>query len=49
MNMNTTTVATTPSHWAAPRLSSRWWPVFLRNLLVWKKLAVPSLANILSR
>jgi lipooligosaccharide transport system permease protein len=23
----------------------RWWPVFLRNLLVWKKLAVPSLVG----
>jgi lipooligosaccharide transport system permease protein len=22
---------------------SRWWPVFLRNLLVWRKLAIPSL------
>jgi len=43
--MNTTTMATTPSHWAAPRLSRRWWPVFLRNLLVWKKLAVPSLVG----
>ncbi len=33
--------------WAAPRLSMRWWPVFQRNLLVWRKLAVPSLlANI---
>ncbi|RPE67564.1 lipooligosaccharide transport system permease protein [Tibeticola sediminis] len=36
-----------PSPWAPPRLSMRWWPVFLRNLLVWKKLAIPSLlANI---
>jgi lipooligosaccharide transport system permease protein len=26
-----------------PRLSSRWWPVFLRNLLVWRKLFWPSL------
>ncbi|MFZ2336246.1 MAG: hypothetical protein WAW35_15165, partial [Sideroxyarcus sp.] len=43
--MNTTTVATTPSHWAPPRLSGRWWPVFLRNLLVWKKLAIPSLVG----
>ena len=35
------------SIWAAPRLSMRWWPVFLRNLLVWRKLAIPSLvANI---
>ena len=37
----------TSSIWAAPRLSMRWWPVFLRNLLVWRKLAIPSLvANI---
>jgi len=28
--------------WAAPRLSMRWWPVFQRNWLVWKKLAIPS-------
>ena len=36
-----------PSVWAPPRLSLRWWPVFARNLLVWRKLAVPSLlANI---
>lgn len=35
------------SPWAPPRLSMRWWPIFLRNLLVWRKLAVPSLlANI---
>jgi lipooligosaccharide transport system permease protein len=33
--------------WRIPDLSSRWWPVFLRNLLVWRKLAVPSvLGNI---
>jgi hypothetical protein len=31
--------------WAAPRLSMRWWPVFLRNLLVWRKLAMPSLVG----
>jgi lipooligosaccharide transport system permease protein len=31
--------------WAAPRLSMRWWPVFLRNWLVWKKLAIPSLVG----
>ena len=38
---------TLPSPWAPPRLSMRWWPIFLRNLLVWRKLAVPSLlANI---
>ncbi|MEJ8847020.1 ABC transporter permease [Variovorax rhizosphaerae] len=31
------------SVWRAPTMSMRWWPVFLRNLLVWRKLAVPSL------
>jgi lipooligosaccharide transport system permease protein len=31
--------------WRAPDLSLRWWPVFLRNLLVWRKLAVPSLVG----
>jgi lipooligosaccharide transport system permease protein len=30
------------SLYAPPRLSMRFWPVFLRNFLVWKKLAVPS-------
>jgi len=35
------------SHYAAPRLTSRFWPVVMRNLLVWKKLAGPSiLGNI---
>ena len=35
------------SLWHAPELSLRWWPVVLRNLLVWRKLAIPSvLANI---
>ena len=34
-----------PSVWRAPRLSTRWWPVFLRNLLVWRKLAIPSLVG----
>ena len=33
------------SIWAAPQLSRRWWPVFLRNLLVWRKLAIPSLVG----
>ena len=28
-----------------PDLSLRWWPVFLRNLLVWRKLAIPSLVG----
>jgi len=35
--------STVPSVWRAPALSMRWWPVFLRNLLVWRKLAIPSL------
>jgi lipooligosaccharide transport system permease protein len=33
------------SVWRAPELSLRWWPVFLRNLLVWRKLAIPSLVG----
>ena len=31
--------------WRTPSLSTRWWPVFLRNLLVWRKLAIPSLVG----
>jgi lipooligosaccharide transport system permease protein len=31
------------NHWRPPALSMRFWPVFRRNLLVWRKLAVPSL------
>ena len=34
-----------PSIWRPPSLSLRWWPVFLRNLLVWRKLAIPSLVG----
>ena len=34
-----------PSVWRPPQLSMRWWPVFLRNLLVWRKLAIPSLVG----
>jgi len=34
-----------PSHWRVPELSWRFWPVFLRNLLVWRKLAIPSLVG----
>ena len=47
--MNTpTTLAIGPtprtlSRWRAPELTLRFWPVFLRNLLVWRKLAIPSL------
>ena len=33
------------SIWRTPDLSPRWWPVFLRNLLVWRKLAIPSLVG----
>ncbi len=39
------TPAAAPSHWRAPQLSMRWWPVWQRNLLVWKKLAIPSLVG----
>jgi lipooligosaccharide transport system permease protein len=35
----------TPSVWRAPRLSLRWVPVFRRNLLVWRKLLIPSLVG----
>ena len=41
----TTTTAPAPSLWSTPKLSMRWWPVFLRNFLVWKKLAIPSLVG----
>ena len=34
-----------PSVWAPPQLSMRWWTVFLRNMLVWRKLALPSLVG----
>jgi lipooligosaccharide transport system permease protein len=33
------------SPWRAPQLSLRFWPVFQRNLLVWRKLAIPSLVG----
>jgi lipooligosaccharide transport system permease protein len=29
--------------WRAPAITASWWPVFLRNLLVWRKLFWPSL------
>jgi lipooligosaccharide transport system permease protein len=38
-----TTTITPTSIWRTPSLSMRWWPVFLRNLLVWRKLFWPSL------
>ncbi len=34
-----------PSRWRPPSLSWRFWPVFQRNLLVWRKLAIPSLVG----
>ncbi len=34
-----------PSLWRAPRLSLRWVPIFRRNLLVWRKLMLPSLVG----
>ncbi len=33
------------SVWRLPTVSARFWPVFLRNLLVWRKLAIPSLVG----
>ena len=33
------------SIWSAPRISLRWVPVFRRNFLVWRKLAIPSLVG----
>ena len=33
------------SIWRPPELSLRFWPVFQRNLLVWRKLAIPSLVG----
>ena len=36
---------TSASIWRPPDLSWRWWPVFLRNLRVWRKLAIPSLVG----
>jgi lipooligosaccharide transport system permease protein len=38
-------MSNTPSLWRAPRLSMRWLPVFRRNLLVWRKLLIPSLVG----
>ena len=37
--------ATAMSIWRAPQLTWRFWPVFQRNLLVWRKLAIPSLVG----
>ena len=46
--MNTPVITYPPqaqSRWRAPRLSMRWLPVFRRNLLVWRKLLIPSLVG----
>lgn len=45
MTASTAPTALPTRHWRAPRLSWRFWPVFLRNLLVWRKLALPSLVG----
>jgi lipooligosaccharide transport system permease protein len=45
MQTQTLTTASVPSAWRLPQLSLRFWPVFLRNLLVWRKLAIPSLVG----
>ncbi len=44
-NTNMPEVAEMPSVWRFPQVTMRFWPVFLRNLLVWKKLAIPSLVG----
>jgi lipooligosaccharide transport system permease protein len=41
--MKTTHAPAPPSIFGPPRVSPRCWPVVLRNWLVWKKLALPSL------
>ena len=38
-------MASTPNPWRAPQITSRFWPVFMRNFLVWRKLAIPSLVG----
>ncbi|MDB5884802.1 MAG: type transporter, NodJ family [Polaromonas sp.] len=39
------TTTSPPALFRPPQISWRWWPVFRRNLLVWRKLAVPSLVG----
>ncbi len=38
-------ISSQASLWRAPNLSMRFWPVFMRNLLVWRKLAIPSMVG----
>jgi len=45
MSTLTSNLANAQSIWRAPRVTLRFWPVFLRNLLVWRKLAIPSLVG----
>ena len=45
MQTRTLNTSAAQSVWRAPQLSLRFWPVFLRNLLVWRKLAIPSLVG----
>jgi lipooligosaccharide transport system permease protein len=44
-NSTPASTAAAPSLWRSPELSMRFWPVFLRNLLVWRKLAIPSMVG----
>jgi lipooligosaccharide transport system permease protein len=49
MSATSTSPKSRANHWASlfspPQISWRWLPVFRRNLLVWKKLAIPSLVG----
>ena len=38
-------MSSTPNPWRAPQIMARFWPVFMRNFLVWRKLAIPSLVG----
>ena len=42
------TPANAPSHFAPPRLSMRWFALWRRNFLVWRKLMIPSLLGNLA-
>jgi lipooligosaccharide transport system permease protein len=44
-SLTATSDATAMNIWRAPQLTWRFWPVFQRNLLVWRKLAIPSLVG----
>ena len=43
MSPSPVTEHTSLSPWRPPEITTHWWPVFLRNFLVWRKLAIPSL------